>query len=82
MRKLRQPITKSSNTKLSMIQTDKLLRFELYHPEMLIKMNFQLEKMPEKDLVEKPASMKRFEYSPLLKELKAKLVLRKNTIKN
>ena len=27
--------------------------------------------MREKDLVEKPATMKRFEYSPLLKELKA-----------
>ena len=40
VRKLRQPITKSSKTKLNMIQTDKLLRFELYHPEMLIKMNF------------------------------------------
>ena len=26
--------------------------------------------MREKDLVEKPATMKRFEYSPLLKELK------------
>ena len=38
--------------------------------------------LPEKDLLEKAAALKRFEYSPLGKELKHKLTLLKNSIKN
>ena len=45
-----------------MIQVDKMLRFLLYHQEMLVNM---------KDLLEKAVTIKRLEYSPLGKELKA-----------
>ena len=45
-------------------------RFLLYHQEMSENMNFWLEKMfYHKDLLKKAATMKRFEYSPLGKEL-------------
>ena len=36
--KIKQSITKSSKTKLSMIWIDKLLRFQLYNNEMLVYM--------------------------------------------
>ena len=36
MRKLKQSVTKLSKTKLSMIWADKLLRFLLYHQELLV----------------------------------------------
>ena len=38
--------------------------------------------LPEKDLLEKAAAMKRFEYSSLGKELKAQTDIAKNSIKN
>ena len=39
--------------------------------------------LPEKDLPEKTAELKRFKYSPLGKELKKhKLILQRNSIKN
>ena len=38
--------------------------------------------LPEKDLLEKAATMKRFEYSPLCKELKSQTDIAKNNIKN
>ena len=43
VRKSKQSITKLNKTKLKMI--DKLLRFLLYHQEMLVKMNFWLAKL-------------------------------------
>ena len=43
VRKSKQSITKLSKTKLKKI--DKLLRFLLYHQEMLVKMNFWLPKL-------------------------------------
>ena len=43
VRKSKQSITKLSKTKLKMI--DKLLRFLLYHQEMLVKMNLWLAKL-------------------------------------
>ena len=51
-------------------QTAKMFSSSL---EMLVNMNFLQAKMffPEKDLLEKVAAMKRLEYSPLGKELKA-----------
>ena len=38
--------------------------------------------LPEKDLLEKAATMKRFEDSPLCKELKSQTDIAKNNIKN
>ena len=56
-----------------MIQTDKRPRFLLYHEEMLVNMNFSRVKMfnQKKDLLEKAATLKRFEYSLIRKELKS-----------
>ena len=80
MRKLKQSVTKSSKTKLNTIQIDKLLRFLLYLQEMLVNMisktlvnKFLTGKdvSPEKVLLEKATAIKRFEYSPLDKKLKA-----------
>ena len=53
----------------------KLLRFLLCHQEMIGNMSFWLTKMfckEKKDLLEKFATITRFKYSPLGKELKAK----------
>ena len=56
-----------------MIQTDKLLRFLLYCKEMLVNINFNWQRCftRKNDLLEKAATIKRFEYSVLGKELKA-----------
>ena len=53
-----------------MIQTDKLLRFQFYH--QFYKYEFLTDKdvLPKKELLEKAAALKRFEYSPLGKDLK------------
>ena len=69
MIKSKQSTTKLIKTKLNVNYTDKLQRFQLYHQEMFINMNFCL---TEKDLLEKTAPVKRFEYSALGKKLKAK----------
>ena len=52
-----------------MIWTEKLSRFLFYHQEMLANLNFEQVKifLPEKDLLEKAATIKRFEYLPLCK---------------
>ena len=73
MRKSNQSITKSSNTNLNVIETGKLLGFQLYHQEMLANINFWLGKMfyQKKQMLKKAATMKRFEYLPLGKEFKA-----------
>ena len=44
---------------------EKLLRFLLYHQEMLVGYEFLIGKdiLPEKDLLEKAVTIKRFEYS-------------------
>ena len=68
---------KSNQAKLKTTQADKLLRFLLDKYEFLTAKDVLL----EKDLLEKAATKKRFEYSPLGKELKYKLVLQKNSIK-
>ena len=66
---------KAINNKLSktkLYRDEKLLRFQLYHQEMSVNMNFWLTNMfyQKKTLLEKAVTMKRFEYSPLGKELK------------
>ena len=72
MKKPKQSKTKSSKTKLNTIYTGKLLRFLLYYQKMLVNMNFlMIYVLPEKDLLEEAATMKKFEYSSLGKELKA-----------
>ena len=73
---------KSNQAKLKTTQADKLLRFLLDHRKCS-KYEFLTAKdvLLEKDLLEKAATKKRFEYSPLGKELKYKLVLQKNSIK-
>ena len=78
MRKSKQSITKSSKTKLNTIYTDKFLRILLYHQEMIVNMNFLTTKdvLLEKDLG-KAATMIRFEYSRLNKELKAQIYIAK-----
>ena len=55
MRKSKQLITKSSKTKLNTILTNKLLKFQQYHQEMLVKYEFLTGKdvLPEKQLLEK-----------------------------
>ena len=55
MRKSKQLITKSSKTKLNTILTNKLLKFQQYHQEMLVKYEFLTAKdvLPEKQLLEK-----------------------------
>ena len=71
--------------KAQYIYIDKLLRFQLYHQKMLVNMNFLLAKIfcQKKNLLEKAATMKSFDYSPLGKELKAqrKMTLQNNSIK-
>ena len=57
--------TKSNKPKLDTTYTDKLLRFQLYYQEMF----FCKDLLPEKDMLEKAAALKRFEYSLLGKEL-------------
>ena len=64
MGKSKQSITNSSKTKLNTIWTDRLVRLLINHQETLEDI------LPEKYLLEKPATMKRFEYSLLGKELK------------
>ena len=72
MKKSKQSKTKSSKTKLNTIYTGKLLRFLLYYQKMLVNMNFlMIYVLPEKDLLEEAATMKKFKYSSLGKELKA-----------
>ena len=46
----------------------------LYHKEMLVNLNFWTGKvvLPENELLEKATTIKRFEYSPLGKELDLK----------
>ena len=72
MRKIKQPITKLSKTKLVTIKTDKLLGFLIYHQEIFSKFKFLTDKdvLPQKDLLEEAAEIKNLEYSPLSKELK------------
>ena len=67
-----------------MIQTDKLLRFLLYCKEMLVNINFNWQRCftRKNDLLEKAATIKRFEYSVLGKELKAQTTLQRNNIKD
>ena len=72
MKKSKQSKTKSSKTKLNTIYTGKLLTFLLYYQKMLVNMNFlMIYVLPEKDLLEEAAAMKKFKYSSLGKELKA-----------
>ena len=72
MKKSKQSKIKSSKTKLNTIYTGKLLRFLLYYQKMLVNMNFlMIYVLPEKDLLEEAATMKKFKYSSLGKELKA-----------
>ena len=49
-----------------MIQIDKLLRFRLYHQEILVTMNF----FTRKRIAKKAETIKKFEYSPIGSELK------------
>ena len=58
-----------------------MLRFLLYHQESL-KNELLTGKvvLPKNDLLEKAATMKRFEYSPLGKELKAQIAKKKKTV--
>ena len=59
-------------TMISALSSDKVSKYEFLTGKDVL---------PEKDLIEKAAIMKRFEYSPLGKELKA-LTLQRNSIKN
>ena len=71
MKKSKQSNKKPSKTRLNMTYIVKLLRFILYHQETLVNMNFYLSKcFIQKRPIEKAATMNRFEYSPLGKELK------------
>ena len=50
---------------------DKLRRFQFYHQEEQVKLNFgQQDVLPEEELLQKAATIKRFEYSPLGIQLK------------
>ena len=50
---------------------DKLPRFQFYHQEEQVKLNFdQQDVLPEEELLQKAATIKRFEYSPLGSQLK------------
>ena len=54
-----------------MIEIDRLLRFLLYHQEMLVNVNFNWQRsFSRKRLIIKAAALKKIEYSPLGKELK------------
>ena len=65
---LKQSITKSIKIKVNIVYTEKLLRFLFYNQKVFFTGKYVL---PEKDLLEKAAALKRFEYSPFGKELKA-----------
>ena len=71
MRKLKQSITKSRKTKLNNLdrQTAKISALS---SRIVSKYEFLTGKdnLPEKDLLEKSPALKRFEYSPLGKDLK------------
>ena len=77
MRHLKHLITKSNKTALNTIQTDKLPRVLLYHQEFLNGKDV----LPEKDFLGKAATRKRFEYSPLRKELQAQTGIAKDQYK-
>ena len=80
MRKSKQLITKSSRLNLNTIQADKLLRFQVFLSKNATKYEFLTGKvvLPEKDLIKKSATIKRFHYFPLGKELKVQTEIAKN----
>ena len=77
MKKLKQSTTKSSKTKLNAIWTDNA-KISALSSGNVSKYEFfdrQKDDLPEKYLLEKAATMIRFEYSALGKELKAQTEL-------
>ena len=72
MRKLKQSITSSKQSSIQFRQKN----YWLYHLEMLVSMNFSMvNAFYQKDLLGKAATIKRFEYSPLSKELKKQTIV-------
>ena len=76
--------TKSDQKKLNIIQTDKQLKFQLYHQENIGKYEFLTGKdvLLEKYLLEKAATTKRFQHSPLGSELKKQVDIAKKKQEN
>ena len=83
MRKSKQPITKSSKTKLNMVFLDRqTAKISVLSSGNDSKYQLLTDKdvLPEKDLLEKVGTMKKFEYWPLGKELKAQIDIAKKTV--
>ena len=72
MRKLNQSITKSSKTKLNIVYTETGSSGNVGKFQFLTGENI----LPEKDLSEEAATIKRFEYLPSGNELKSKQELK------